>query len=213
VHILHVSSAETLPTIASAKRDGVRVSAETCPHYLGFCSEEIPDGGTQYKCCPPIRENSNRDALWAGLREGTLDLVVSDHSPSTPDLKCLDAGDFGAAWGGIASLQLSLSAVWTGARERGFGLTDVARWMCEGPARLTSLRRKGRIEVGGDADFCALAPDDEFVVDARRLQHKNPVTPYDGRRLSGVVRGTWLRGTRVDLEAAPRGRLLNRGGA
>ncbi|GAB2664791.1 allantoinase AllB [Kribbella swartbergensis] len=211
VHILHVSSSDVLPILAEARRDGVRVTAETCPHYLTFSAEEIPDGATQYKCCPPIREAENRDRLWDGLRDGVIDLVVSDHSPSTADLKRLDTGDFGEAWGGIASLQLGLSAVWTGARRRGFTLTDVARWMCQAPAAQTALRHKGRIEVGYDADFCVFAPDETFVVDVSTLHHKNAITPYDGRPLDGVVRSTWLRGTPVDIEAAPRGRLLTRG--
>ena len=211
VHILHVSSADALRTIARARSTGVRITAETCPHYLTFAAEDIPDGATQYKCCPPIREAANRELLWDGLRDGTIDLVVSDHSPSTIDLKHLDTGDFGTAWGGIASLQLGLPAVWTEARRRGFTLTDVGRWMSAAPAEQVGLPNKGRIEVGYDADFCVLAPDDTFVVDAKTLQHKNAITPYDGRSLGGVVRGTWLRGAPVDIEAGPRGRLLTRG--
>ena len=213
VHILHVSSAEALPLIEAARGDGIRVTAETCPHYLSFTAEEIPDGATQYKCCPPIRETDNRDLLWEGLRSGTLDLVVSDHSPSTVDLKLLDEGDFAAAWGGISSLQLSLPAVWTEARRRGFGLADVARWMCQGPAAQTGMQRKGRLAVGSDADLCVLAPDETFVVDVQRLHHKNAITPYAGRELAGVVRSTWLRGDRIDIDAEPRGRLLSRGEA
>ena len=213
VHILHVSSSDTLPMIASARHDGVRITAETCPHYLTFTSEEVPDGATPYKCCPPIRERANRELLWQGVRDGTIDLVVSDHSPSTPDLKCLDSGDFGTAWGGISSLQLGLAAVWTQARERGFGLVDVARWMCDTPARQTGMRRKGRIEAGYDADFSVFAPDAAFVVHARELHHKNAVTPYADRSLVGAVRSTWLRGTRIDIDAPPQGRLLTRGEA
>ncbi|TCC51812.1 allantoinase AllB [Kribbella pittospori] len=212
VHILHVSSAEVLPIIAAARRDGVRITAETCPHYLTFTAEEIPDGATQYKCCPPIREAENRERLWDGLRDGVIDLVVSDHSPSTIDLKHLDTGDFGTAWGGIASLQLGLPAVWTEARKRGFTLADVTRWMSQAPAAQVGLRTKGRIEVGYDADLCVLAPDETFVVDPNALQHKNAITPYADRPLAGVVRRTWLRGVSVDIEAGPRGRLLNRGG-
>jgi allantoinase len=211
VHILHVSSAEVLPIIARARDTGVRITTETCPHYLTFTAEEIPDGATQYKCCPPIREAANRELLWDGLRDGTIDMIVSDHSPSTIDLKHLDTGDFGTAWGGIASLQLGLSAVWTEARRRGFSLTDVARWMSAAPAAQVGLQTKGRIEIGSDADFCVLAPDDTFVVDAQSLQHKNAITPYDGRTLDGVVRSTWLRGHPVDIDAGPRGRLLTRG--
>ncbi|MFC0626229.1 allantoinase AllB [Kribbella deserti] len=211
VHILHVSSADVLPVIATARRDGVRITAETCPHYLTFSAEEIPDGATQYKCCPPIREAGNRDLLWQGLRDGTIDLVVSDHSPSTIELKHLLSGDFGLAWGGIASLQLGLPAVWTQARKRGFGLADVARWMCEAPAAQASLPHKGRLELGYDADFSVLAPDETFVVDANTLHHKNALTPYAGRTLAGVVRSTWLRGKPIDISAGPRGRLLIRG--
>ncbi len=209
-HVVHLSSADAVPLIRQARRDGVRITAETCPHYLVFSAEEIPDGATQYKCCPPIREADNRELLWRGLAEGVLDVVVSDHSPCTPDLKRLDAGDFGLAWGGIAGLQLGLPAVWTEARRRGHTLVDVVRWMAEGPARLAGLPRKGRIAVGYDADFCVFAPDDTFVVDPATLRHKNPVTPYAGRPLAGVVRGTWLRGAEV-LDGAPRGRLLTRG--
>ncbi|WP_329483463.1 allantoinase AllB [Kribbella sp. NBC_01484] len=211
VHILHVSSADIPPRIATARDTGVRITAETCPHYLTFTAEDIPHGATQYKCCPPIREAANRELLWEGLRDGTIDMIVSDHSPSTVDLKHLDTGDFGTAWGGIASLQLGLPAVWTEARRRGFTLTDVARWMSAAPSAQVGLKTKGRIEVGSDADFCVLAPDDTFVVDAKSLQHKNAITPYDGRTLDGVVRSTWLRGHPVDIEAAPRGRLLTRG--
>lgn len=211
IHILHVSSSDALPMIRQAADEGIRISAETCPHYLALAAEEIPDGGTQFTCCPPIRESDNRDALWQGLRDGTIDLVVSDHSPSTPVLKNLDTGDFGTAWGGISSLQVSLPVVWTQARRRGFDLTDVSRWMSQAPAAQVGLARKGAIAVGRDADFAVLAPDEEFVVDASRLHHRHPITPYAGRALTGAVRRTWLRGIPVDLSAAPRGRLLSRG--
>jgi allantoinase len=211
VHVLHLSSADALPMIASARRDGVGLTVETCPHYLTFDAEDIPDGATPLKCCPPIREAANRDQLWAGLAEGVLDCVVTDHSPCTPDLKRLDTGDFGLAWGGIASLQLGLAAVWTEARERGHGLTDVARWMAEHPARQAGLPGKGRIAPGCAADLAVVAPDETFVVDPARLHHKNPVTAYAGRTLHGVVRETWLAGRRVDLDDEPRGRLLSRG--
>jgi allantoinase len=210
IHVLHVSSAETLSLIAAARAEGLPVTAETCPHYLTFVAEEIPDGATPFKCCPPIRERANRDLLWEGLRSGVVGLVVSDHSPSTPDLKCLDSGDFGSAWGGISSLQLGLPVVWTEARARGFALADVVRWMSRGPADLVGLRHKGRIEPGCDADLVVLAPDEQNVVDPSALHHKNAITPYAGRRLYGTVRSTWLRGRRVDLDAEPRGRLLER---
>jgi allantoinase len=211
-HILHLSSSDALPMLASARRDGVGVTAETCPHYLVLTAEEVPDGATQFKCCPPVREASNRELLWQGLADGAIDCVVSDHSPCTRELKRLDVGDFGLAWGGISSLQLGLPVVWTEARRRGFSLTDVVRWMAEGPARLLGLQRKGRIGLGDDADFCVFAPDEAFVVDPERLHHKNPLTPYDGHRLLGVVRGTWLRGEELTGER-PRGHLLTRGGA
>ena len=211
VHILHLSSAGALPAIAAARAEGLSVTVETCPHYLTFTAEEIPDGATQYKCCPPIRESANRDLLWGALRDGAIDLVVSDHSPSTIDLKQLDTGDFGAAWGGISSVQLGLPAMWTDARRRGFSLSDVVRWMSTAPASQVGLDRKGGLAVGKDADFCVFAPDDSFVVDPGRLHHKNPITPYAGRTLAGVVRSTWLRGEPVTLTAAPRGRFLTRG--
>lgn len=211
VHILHLSSSDAVPTIAAARREGVRVTAETCPHYLAFAAEEIPDGATEFKCCPPIREAGNREALWRGLGQGTIDSIVSDHSPCTAALKCLDTGDFAAAWGGVSALQLGLPAVWSAARERGHALGDVARWMAAAPARLAGLRYRGAIAIGCAADFAVVAPDETFVADPHRLQHKNPVTPYAGRRLTGVVRGTWLRGEPVTGD--PRGRLLTRGGA
>jgi allantoinase len=212
VHILHLSSAAASGQIRAARAQGVRVTAETCPHYLVFTAEEVPDGATQFKCCPPIREAANRERLWSGLADGTIDCVVSDHSPCTPDLKRLEDGDFGAAWGGIASLQLGLPAVWTQARERGFGLEHLVRWMGQRPAQIAGLDQKGAIERGRDADFCVLAPDETFTVDPARLHHKNPVTPYAGRRLTGVVTGTWLRGRRVHI-GAPHGQFLARPGA
>ncbi|HWM04929.1 MAG TPA: allantoinase AllB [Actinophytocola sp.] len=209
VHVLHLSSSDALPAVAAARRAGVRLTAETCPHYLTLRAEDVPDGATQFKCCPPIREAANQDLLWKALSDGTIDCVVSDHSPSTADLKRLDTGDFGAAWGGIAGLQLGLPAMWTAARERGVPLESVVGWMSAAPADLVGLRRKGRIEVGHDADLCVFAPAESFTVDAARLHHRNPVTAYHGRTLTGVVRSTWLRGRRVSDE--PRGRLLVRG--
>ncbi|MDR7302545.1 allantoinase AllB [Haloactinomyces albus] len=215
VHILHLSSSDALAMIASARADGVRVTVETCPHYLSFTSEEIPDGGTQFKCCPPIREAANRELLWRGLADGTIDCIVSDHSPCTPDLKHFDIGDFGVAWGGVSSLQLGLSAIWTQARVRGHDLADVVRWMSSRPAELAGLQRKGAIAVGNDADLCVFAPDDAYVVDVGKLNHRNPVSAYHGRALAGVVRNTWLRGHHIagpDADSStPRGEFLNRG--
>ena len=195
-HVLHVSSSDALPMLATARRDGVRITAETCPHYLTLFAEEIADGATTHKCCPPIREASNRELLWQGLLDGTIDCIVSDHSPSTPELKLLDTGDFGQAWGGVSSLQLGLPLVWTEARRRGIGLERVVEWMAGRPADLVGLSGKGRVALGHDADMVVFAPDDAFVVDPARLHHKNPVTPYAGRSLSGVVRRTLLAGAR-----------------
>ncbi len=216
VHVLHLSSADALPMIRAARQDGVRLTAETCPHYLGFAAEEIPDGATEFKCCPPIREAENREQLWQGLREGVIDCVVSDHSPCTADLKRLDTGDFGDAWGGIASLQLGLSAVWSQARRRGHTLGDVTNWMATHPAALVGLRGKGRITPGADADFCVFAPEESFVVDRQSLHHRNPVTPYAGQTLAGVVRSAWLRGHQIaegtEIFDTPSGTLLSREG-
>ena len=211
VHILHLSSSDALPMIASARRDGVKLTVETCPHYLSFVSEEIQAGATQFKCCPPIREAANRELLWQGLADGVIDCVVTDHSPCTVDLKRFDIGDFGVAWGGIASLQISLSAVWSEAKRRGYTLNDVVRWMAENPARQVGLNTKGHIALGYAADLAVFAPDEAFIVDVAKLQHKNPVSAYDGRPLAGVVRSTWLAGKRIDLDEDPRGRLLSRG--
>ncbi len=214
-HLLHLSSARALSDLRRTRAKGTDLSVETCPHYLVFAADEVPDGATEFKCCPPIRDDANRDALWAGLAAADIDLVVSDHSPSTPELKWAPGGagggDFGLAWGGIASLQVSLSAVWTAARARGHGLVEVVRWMAQAPADRVGLPAKGRLAAGADADLVALAPDEEFTVDVAALAHKNPVSAYAGRRLSGVVRRTWLRGVPVRDDSPPRGRLLTRG--
>ncbi|WP_261988688.1 allantoinase AllB, partial [Streptomyces sp. wa22] len=210
VHVLHLSSSDALPQIAAAKREGVRVSVESCPHFLTLTAEEVPDGATEFKCCPPIREAVNQDALWAGLADGTIDCIVSDHSPCTTDLK---TPDFASAWGGISSLQLGLPAIWTEARRRGHTLDDVARWMSAAPAALAGLTRKGAVEAGRDADFAVLAPEETFTVDPAGLFHRNQVTAYAGRTLHGVVRSTWLRGKRIAADgvlAEPTGRLLER---
>jgi len=209
-HVLHLSAADAVPMLAEARRDGVAITAETCPHYLALAAEDIPDGATEFKCCPPIRERANSDRLWRALAEGMIDCVVSDHSPCPPALKARGGGDFGTAWGGISSLQLALPVVWTQACRRGYSLDDVARWMAAGPARIAGLAGKGRIEPGGDADLVAFAPEDGFVVDPARLHHRHRLTPYAGQRLDGVVRRTWLRGGPAD-GGRPAGRLLARG--
>ena len=210
-HILHLSSSDALPAVAQARAEGVRLTVETCPHYLALVAEDVPDGATMFKCCPPIREEANRELLWEALLDGTIDIVVSDHSPSSPHLKHLDTGDFGTAWGGVSSLHLGLSVVWTEARRRGIPLERVVEWMSSGPAAIAGLRRKGAIEVGRDADLVVFAPEDPFTVEPGRLHHKHAITPYAGSTLSGVVRRTLLRG--ADVTDEPRGALLTRGDA
>jgi len=210
-HVVHLSAASAIPALRAARADGVDISVETCPHYLFFDAEEIPDGRTEFKCCPPIREADNREVLWEGLVDGDIDMVVSDHSPCTAELKRQETGDFAEAWGGVASLQLGLAAVWTVARDRGIPLADVAGWMATAPARRVGLRDKGEIAIGNVADLCVFGPDQELVVDVARLQHRNPVSAYAGRTLTGTVRQTWLHGVPIDLAAVPRGRLLRRG--
>jgi allantoinase len=212
-HVLHLSAADVVPLLHAVRAEGLRVTAETCPHYLSLCAEDVPEGATTFKCCPPIREHANQDRLWEALAAGDVDLVVSDHSPSTVDLKHLGTGDFGTAWGGISSLQLGLPVVWTEARRRGIPLPEVVRWMAAAPADLVGLATKGRIEVGADADLVAFAPQEEWEVDVTRLHHRNPVSAYAGRRLTGAVRRTWLRGLPVTADDPPRGRLLERGHA
>lgn len=209
VHVLHLAAACAVPMIAAARARGVRITAETCPHYLTISAEQIPDGATEFKCCPPIRNRVNQLGLWNALRDNVVDCIVSDHSPSTVALKRAGGGDFGKAWGGIAGLQVGLSAIWTASPDW-VGVSDLARWMATGPADLVGLEHKGRIAIGADADFCVFAPHEEFVVDAAALQHRNPISAYDGRRLRGVVRSTWLRGELITGDH-PRGRLLQRG--
>jgi allantoinase len=198
VHVVHLSSAEALADLAAARREGLPITVETCPHYLYFAAEHIPRGQTQYKCAPPIREAENRERLWHALESGTLDFVVSDHSPCTPHLKRLEAGDFLSAWGGISSVQLALPAVWTRARARGCTVVDLVRWMCERPARFSGLDgRKGAIAPGQDADLVLWDPDAEFTVVPSMIEHKHKLTPYAGERLYGVVERTILRGETV----------------
>ena len=197
VHIVHLSSATSLAILRAAKARGLPLTVETCPHYLTFSAEEIPDGATEYKCAPPIRSGAEREALWQALIAGEIDLVASDHSPCPPNMKRTH-GDFFSAWGGIASLQLSLSAVWTGARSRGVPPERLAHWMSAAPARLAGLgAKKGAIAEGYDADIVVWDPDARFVVDPAKLFHRHPVTPYAGRELYGVVRATYVGGRLV----------------
>ena len=214
-HVVHCASATALELLGAARQEGVAIGAETCPHYLHFSAEEIPDRATEYKCAPPIRESENREGLWDGVTGGVLDMVVSDHSPCTPALKQRGDGDFMAAWGGIASLQLTLPVVWSEMRRRSIPVERIADWMCRGPAQLVGLeRRKGTVARGFDADLCVWDPDARFVVDREALWHKNPVTPYHGETLFGVVYATIVRGQvayRRGLHAdAPVGRFLLR---
>jgi allantoinase len=195
VHVVHLSSAASVEQIARAKADGLRFTAETCPHYLCLEAESVPDGATEYKCAPPIRDHENREALWRGLKDGVIDFVVSDHSPCTPALKGRERGDFAEAWGGIASLQLGLPAVWTEASRRGHSLGDISTWMSARPAALAGLgRRKGQIAPGFDADLVVWDPESEVEVSAENLHFRHKVSPYLGRRLMGRVEATFLRG-------------------
>ncbi|MGW5369307.1 allantoinase AllB [Streptomyces sp. NPDC004009] len=209
LHIVHVSNADSAAMIAQARYGGIAISAETCPHYLTFSSDDVPDGATTFKVCPPIRGTEHRTRLWQYLRRGTLDMVVSDHSPSSAVDKRGEGGDFASAPGGISSLQVSLPAVWTAARQRQVSLSEVAHWMSTRPAELAGLTTKGLIAPGRDADFCVLAPDETFTVDPTELAHLQPLTAYAGRTLYGVVRQTWLRGRPIDF-GQPRGTLLTR---
>jgi allantoinase len=218
VHVVHLSAADALPVVAQAQADGLALSAETCPHYLALAAEDIEDGATLCKCAPPIRDAGNRERLWQGLIDGTISLIASDHSPSPPEGKALESGDFAQAWGGISSLGLGLPVVWTEASRRGLALTDLARWMASEPAKLAGLSsRKGELTVGMDADFCVFDDATEWTIEAAGLQTRHKITPYAGRTVKGRVRSTWLGGVRVyedgRFEGAPRGRLLSREGA
>jgi len=201
LHIVHLSTCEGLPMLRAARAEGLPVSVETCPHYLHLAAETIRDGATLCKCAPPIRSRENREKLWQGLSEGAIDLVVTDHSPCPPPMKKLEEGNFKTAWGGIASLPVALPVMWTEASARGFALSDIARWMAEGPARLAGCHaRKGRIAAGCDADFVVFEPEAEFVVAKERLHQRHPVSPYLGEKLRGVVRATYVRGKLVFAE-------------
>lgn len=211
-HVVHLSSSDAIEIVAAARAEGLPFTVETCPHYLTFAAESIPARSPAFKCAPPIRERDNRERLWQGLRDGVIDMVVSDHSPSTPDLKASEGGDFMAAWGGISSVQFSLPAVWTGARARGLELQDVARWMSERPAGLAGLSgRKGQLTSGMDADLVIFDPLARFTVEAGGVLHRHPLTPYLGTELTGVVLETYVRGHKVYDHGSfsrPHGELL-----
>ena len=216
IHVVHVSSSDVIPVLQHARNEGAKVSVETCPHYLTFTAEEIAEGATEFKCAPAIRERENREKLWEGLANGTIDFIATDHSPCPPAMKLPEEGDFLRAWGGIASLQLSLPAVWTEASVRGYAVAQVAKWLCGGPARLAGLdRRKGSIAVGCDADFVIWNPDEKFRVDPAQLHHRHKITPYARRELKGLVATTFLRGRKIfergELSTSPIGHALLRG--
>ena len=213
VHIVHHSSADSLPMLREAKASGLKITAETCPHYLTFAAEEIADGATEFKCCPPIRERENREQLWSALGEGTIEMIVSDHSPCPPAMKLPESGDFLQAWGGISSLQLRLPVVWTESQRRGFSLEDLARWLCSAPAKLVGLEtRKGSIVSGSDADVVIWNPAKQFKIEGTALHHRHKLTPYQGRVLNGVVEKTFLRGRKIydsgEFIGEPRGLLF-----
>ena len=213
IHIVHVSSAESVKLIRQARSRGIAITGETCPHYLTFSADEIPDGATEFKCAPPIRSAATRAALWQGLADGILDSIVSDHSPSEPSLKCRDTGDFAAAWGGIASLQLGLPAVWESARLRGVDIGTVANWMSSAPAKLAGLaRRKAKLAEGFEADIVVWHPNATDLVQPSSLYHRHKLTPYLGRTLHGKVLATYVRGVCVYRQGAfaqsPLGQLL-----
>ncbi|HYP02097.1 MAG TPA: allantoinase AllB [Pyrinomonadaceae bacterium] len=198
VHIVHHSSSASLVLLRAAKAEGLPFTAETCPHYLAFAAEDVPDGATEFKCCPPVRERANCEELWRALDAGVLDMIVSDHSPCPPALKRREEGDFLAAWGGIASLQLRLPVVWTEARRRGYSLERVVEWLAAAPARLVELDgRKGALRSGCDADIIVFRPDAQFQVEPQMLHHRHKLTPYAGQTLSGVVEATYLRGLKI----------------
>jgi allantoinase len=213
IHIVHHSSADALPLLREAKMAGAKITAETCPHYLAFNAEQIPDGATEFKCCPPIRERDNQEQLWRALENETIDMIVSDHSPCPPEMKRRESGDFLQAWGGISSLQLRLPAVWTEAQGRGFSLQQLARWLCSSPAKLVGLSgRKGAIAPGYDADLVVWNPKKQFKVEGSALHHRHKLTPYEGRMLNGVVEKTFLRGRKIydggEFISKPGGDLL-----
>jgi allantoinase len=197
-HIVHLSSSNSIHQLKEAKHKGLPITVETGQHYLYFAAEQIKDGQTQFKCAPPIREQENNDQLWEALKSGVIDLVATDHSPATPALKELQTGDFSKAWGGIASIQFALPALWTAAKKRNYGLTDMAKWLCEEPARLIGKSTsKGKIAKGYDADLVIWDPHQSFTVTASVIQHKHKTTPYLNEQLSGTVLQTWLNGVKV----------------
>ncbi|MGB1262131.1 MAG: allantoinase AllB [Cognaticolwellia sp.] len=216
VHIVHLSSDEALATIANAKQEGLGFSAETCPHYLTLAAENIPDGKTLFKCCPPIRENCNKEQLWQAVADGRLDFIVSDHSPCTPELKHIDSGDIEKAWGGISALQFGLALIWTEAKQRGFSLVDIAHLMSSATAKFSGLESiKGQISVGYHADFVVFDPLQSYTITNEMIKHRHHITPYAGRQVTGQILHTFVRGHHVyqqdEFLNAPIGRPLLKG--
>jgi allantoinase len=198
LHIVHLSSAQAIADLQAARAQGLPITVETCPHYLHFAAEDIPNGATHIKCAPPIRGLANRELLWDGLRTGAIDMIVTDHSPCPPEMKRMEDGRFDLAWGGIASLSVALPVVWTDAQRRGFRLEDVARWMSSAPAALAGFtERAGSLVAGREASLVVFDTEAEFVVTPERLHYRHPISPYMGERLRGVVRATYLRGERI----------------
>jgi allantoinase len=215
LHIVHLATSSALAELRAARAEELAVSVETCPHYLHLEADTIADGETQCKCAPPIRTRANREQLWQGLKDGVIDLVVTDHSPCPPSMKRLAEGDFRAAWGGIASLSMALPVMWTEAQRRGFALSDIACWMAEAPARLAGCDdRKGRIAAGYDADLVVFDPEALFTLTKARLHHRHAVSPYLGEELRGLVKRTYLRGQAVfhdgEFPGKPGGREFRR---
>jgi allantoinase len=215
IHIVHLSSSDAIAAIKDAQDKGLQLTAETCPHYLTLFAESIPDGKTLFKCCPPIREDENRQRLWDGLADGTLEFIVSDHSPCTPKLKHIDSGDIEHAWGGISSLQFGLSIIWTEALERGTPLEQVVDWMATRPAKFAGIGdRKGKIALGYDADFAVFDDIAEYIISADMIKYRHKITPYEGRKVTGVVERTFVRGHEVyssgDLLNGPVGEPILR---
>ena len=212
IHIVHLSSSEAIELIREAKKEGLKLTVETCPHYLIFSSDDISSNDTRFKCTPPIRNKANREKLWTAVKEGVIDFIVSDHSPCDPDLKCREEGNFEKAWGGISGLQLGLSAVWTEARKRGFTVEDVSRLMSRNTASFIGLENSaGKIEKGFEANLTVFDPDNRFMVKEENLFHKHKLTPYSGMELFGTVEATYLRGKMIfnngEIISAPSGEI------
>jgi allantoinase len=213
IHIVHHSSSDSLGSLRAARSEGLPITVETCPHYLTFAAEEIADGDTYFKCCPPVRERENRERLWNAVADGTIDMIVSDHSPCTPELKKQNTGDFMHAWGGISALQFSLPVMWTNFRSRGFELSDLVRLMSEAPAKLAGLEgRKGKLARGFDADIVVWDPDATFTVDPELVYHRHKLTPYSGREMYGRVAAVYVRGglvyDRGEFASEPAGKVI-----